>query len=306
MQYPYKVTPGELCPARSSVPGGVTLRLSFRPPHQRTALWKFLSRRAIPGVEEVRGNAYRRSIRFGDRIATMELAEATGDAFTLTILSEEAGRLAEVVQRSRRILNLDAVPELIDSHLAQSPLLAPLVAARPGLRLPGAFDVFELGVRAILGQQVTVAAATTTAGRFAAMFGTRIRPPLGAITTLFPTPREVATADFRQLGVPRRRAEAISAFAAAVADGSLPLDGSIDPAEIQSRLIELPGVGPWTAAYIAMRGFRNPDAFPATDLGLQRALEKLGVNGPRHPGLADAWRPWRGYAAMHLWESLQR
>ncbi len=304
MQRLYKVTPSELRRGGNGTPGSLSLNLSYRPPMQSEALMGFLAPRAIPGVEEVVDGSYRRSIRFGSGFAIIDLRQSSGDAFELTLETDQMGPLARVVQQARRLLDLDADPRIIDRNLSASRVLAPLVARVPGLRLPGAFDGFELGVRAILGQQISVAAASTVAGRFVEMLGEPIGEPVGSITALFPSPGKVMDADLAALGVPRRRGETIRTFATAVAAGDVVLDGSIDPGTARERLLSLAGIGPWTTEYIAMRALRDPDAFPDTDLGLRRALEALEANQVSPRALAEEWRPWRGYAAMHLWNSL--
>jgi AraC family transcriptional regulator of adaptative response / DNA-3-methyladenine glycosylase II len=304
MQKLYKVTPSELRRGHTAPPGTLSLRLGYRPPLQTASLMRFLAARAIPGVEEVTIDAYRRSIRFGSGSAVVELRPADGHAFMLKLETDRVGPLAHLVQQARRLLDLDADPEIIDGTLSHSHVLAPLIRRSPGLRLPGAFDGFELGVRAILGQQVSVAGASTTAGRFVAMVGERIAEPNGTITSLFPTAADTAGADLERFGVPRRRRDTIRAFAAAVFAGEVVLDGSVEPDHAKEQLLRLPGIGPWTAEYIAMRSLRDPDAFPDTDLGVRHALEGLGVAGVSPRALSEEWRPWRGYAAMHLWESL--
>jgi AraC family transcriptional regulator of adaptative response / DNA-3-methyladenine glycosylase II len=189
--------------------------------------------------------------------------------------------------------------------LGADPALEPAVERRPGLRVPGAYDGFELAVRALLGQQVTVRGASTLAGRLVALAGTPLDQPVGGLTTAFPTPAAVAEADLSTLGVPGRRAEALRALAEAVASGAVRLDGYDDPAETRAALLALPGIGPWTVEYLALRALRDPDAFPAGDLGLRRSAAALGIPSTeaglrRH---AERWRPWRAYAAVHLWTS---
>jgi AraC family transcriptional regulator, regulatory protein of adaptative response / DNA-3-methyladenine glycosylase II len=246
--------------------------------------------------------------------------------------------VGQVVSRCRRLFDLDADPRAIAAALAADEALAPLVAARPGLRVPGAYDGFELAVRAVLGQQVSVPAASTLAGRLAARYGTRMeaaagscpapahpepppterahpvpahpRPPHGPahtesgtaapLTVLFPRPADLADADLSGLGLTTGRQVTLRALAAACAAGRLNLDPGTDPEETADRLAKLPGIGPWTVAYILMRAAGDPDAFPGSDLGLRRAMERLGCE----PGHADRWRPWRAYAALHLWAAL--
>jgi AraC family transcriptional regulator of adaptative response / DNA-3-methyladenine glycosylase II len=215
------------------------------------------------------------------------------------------GAVSPVVGRARRLLDADADPAAIGAALATDGLLAPLVRARPGLRVPGAYDGFELAVRAVLGQQVSVAAASTFAGRLAAQHGTPLAAdgpldgPAGrpGPRVVFPGPDVLAEADLAGLGLTTARQRTLRGLAAATASGRLTLDPGADPGEIAARLAELPGIGPWTIGYILMRAAADPDAFPEADLGLRRALARLGVPAG-HPA---RWRPWRAYAAMHLW-----
>jgi AraC family transcriptional regulator of adaptative response / DNA-3-methyladenine glycosylase II len=217
----------------------------------------------------------------------------------------EVAHLTGIVARLRRLFDLDADVETIGEHLSADPRLAPLVAARPGLRVPGAWDAFELAVRAILGQQVSVAAATTFAGRLVAAHGMRLATPVAddALRFVFPEPAALAAADLTTIGLTRARARTLSSFAAAVArrPDLLSTAPSLDAAV--ERLSALDGVGDWTAQYIAMRALREPDAFPASDLGVRRALEtREGRPSPRAVlAAAERWRPWRAYAVLHLW-----
>lgn len=189
--------------------------------------------------------------------------------------------------------------------ISADPVLARLVAAAPGTRLPGAVDGFELAVRAITGQQVSVAGARTTLGRIVARLGTPLAAPVGAISRLFPTPETVAAASRADLGMPGARAAAIIELARRVREGELDLSGSADPEAAVAGLSSIPGVGPWTVGYIAMRALRDPDAFPSGDLGVRHRIAALGLAvDPRSIAtLTERWRPWRAYAAMHLWQS---
>jgi 3-methyladenine DNA glycosylase/8-oxoguanine DNA glycosylase len=213
--------------------------------------------------------------------------------------------MLELVERVRRVFDLDADPLQIAEHLARSSVLRPLVAAAPGMRLPGAWDPFELAVRGILGQQITVRAATTLAGRLAAAFGTPIEASDG-LTHLFPRPEVLADADVASIGMPRARAATLRALAAAVARGASVLDAARGPAAAVEQLCAIPGIGAWTAQYIAMRALGETDAFPAGDLGVRKALGN--GTGPLTAAaverLSEPWRPWRAYAVMHLWSSL--
>jgi AraC family transcriptional regulator of adaptative response / DNA-3-methyladenine glycosylase II len=282
---------------------GLTLKLACREPFDSQALLGFLALRAVPGVERVTSNTYARTIRApgGPGLIELTLPAATvpGALPRPRYVLLRAGLpglrgVGPVVSRCRQLLDLDADASAIGAALAADDLLAPLVAARPGLRVPGTFDGFELAARAVLGQQVSVLAARTLAGRLADRFGTRLETAEGAPSVLFPGPAEVADADLSGLGLTTARRATLRALAAAVADGTLELDHGADPQETAARLAELPGVGPWTISYILMRAVRDPDAFPAADLGLRRALERLGGAA----GRPDRWRP---YAAVHLW-----
>jgi AraC family transcriptional regulator, regulatory protein of adaptative response / DNA-3-methyladenine glycosylase II len=294
---------------RDDVGSGITLRLPFSPPYDWPAMVAFLAPRAIPGVESVDRGCYRRTVALDGARGTAEVRPAPGQNQLLaTIRVSRVTALGAVVGRLRRLFDLDADIEAIGRHLSRDPLLAPAVAARPGLRVPGAWDSFELAVRAILGQQVSVAAATTLAGRLAAAYGESLGADgAGAATKelglVFPRPEALAGADLTSIGLPRTRAAAISALAAAVVtDGGLFRSfGSLEA--MTAKLERLPGIGPWTAQYIAMRALREPDAFPAQDLGVLRAMT-IGSERPtrlRVLQAAEAWRPWRAYAAMHLW-----
>jgi 3-methyladenine DNA glycosylase/8-oxoguanine DNA glycosylase len=206
------------------------------------------------------------------------------------------------VARIARMFDLAADVTRIEGQLCADKELARLVCARRGLRVPGCWDPFELGVRAILGQQVSVAAASTLAGRLVRSLGFPLRSSYAGLEAIFPSPEAVAGADLRPIGIPGDRAEAIRRFAAAVADQTIRLDGSRPAADVTAMLQELPGIGNWTAEYIAMRGLGEPDAFPASDLGIRRRLSRAGViSVVEIARRAEAWRPWRAYAAIHLW-----
>lgn len=291
---------------------GITLRLSYAPPYDWDAIIEFLSARAIPGVEVVEDDRYRRTIDLNGRHGMIEIARASGrDALAATIRSPDPRALPTIVRRIRRVFDLGADVGVITAQLAADPMLAPLVRSRPGLRVPGAWDGFELAVRAILGQQITVSGARRLIGRLVDVHGAPLDAAAAGdvhgLTTAFPMPARLAGADLAPLGMPGARATAISGMAAAtVADPDLfRRDGSLDAAI--ARLTTLPGIGEWTAQYIALRALREPDAFPAADVGLLRAMERQdGVRPTPSAALAhaEAWRPWRAYAAQHLWTSL--
>jgi AraC family transcriptional regulator, regulatory protein of adaptative response / DNA-3-methyladenine glycosylase II len=286
-----------------------TLELRFAPPYDWNSMIEFLAARAIPTVEVVEAERYRRTIDVDGRHGTIEVTPGGGgDALTATIRLPDASAVPTIVTRIRRVFDLDTDVGLISVHLASDPVLAPLVAARPGLRVPGAWDGFELAVRAMLGQQITVSGARLLIGRLVEAHGEPLRARSGGeasgLAAVFPTTERVASADLAGLGMPRARAVAISGMAA-VAGGDPDLfrpDGSLDAAI--ARLTALPGVGDWTAHYIAMRALREPDAFPAADVGLLRAMAGPDGLRPTPAALlarAERWRPWRAYAAQHLW-----
>jgi AraC family transcriptional regulator of adaptative response / DNA-3-methyladenine glycosylase II len=283
-------------------------RLPYRGPLAGRPLLDWLGTRALAGVERVEDGRYRRTLRLPHGTGAVELrldGGAPGQVVARLWLGDRRD-VGAALRRCRELLDLDADPAAIEAVLRPDPLLGPLVAARPGLRVPGCADGFELAARAVLGQQVSVAAARTFGGRLVAGLGEPLDAPLGGLTHLFPAPRAVAGAGLRSLGLTARRAATLRALAAAVADGRLALDRGGDREATAARLLALPGIGPWTAAYVAMRALGDPDAFPATDLGLRAAARRLGAAGdPRSlRELARRWRPWRAYGAMHLWASL--
>lgn len=312
---------------RLAADGGLTLRLTFSPPLDWQTMLGYLAERAIRGIEHTEDGAYRRTIRVAansaaeagapspsetaDDPGVLEIFPGGHDHLRLQAHLPHWSGLIHVVQQARRIFNLDAELTAATHHLTHDPILAPLLRKRPGLRVPGTWDPYEIGVRAIIGQQVSVTGASTLAGRVVERVGTPVPglEPMG-LTRLFPTPSTLATADLDGLGLPTTRVEAIKSFARAVADGDLPLDRSVELDEMEAALVEVPGIGPWTAQYLAMR-MGEPDAFPATDLGLRRAAAGLGTNGSSNgeipktvAPLAEQWRPHRSHAAIHLWQSL--
>jgi AraC family transcriptional regulator, regulatory protein of adaptative response / DNA-3-methyladenine glycosylase II len=263
----------------------------------------FLAARALPGVEEVEGDRYRRSVRVDGHVGTIEVRGIDGG---IEVDLDGPPLTDAVVDRLRRWFDLDADIATIDRHLARDPLLAPLIAALPGLRVPGSWDPFELSVRAIVGQQVSVAGARTIAGRIVARAGNRLSSAEGSVVALFPTPEQLAAADLEGIGMPGARSRAIVGFASAVAADPGLLAPSDDLDEIVGRLKALPGIGEWTAQYIALRGLKHPDALPASDLGILRALGRPGGRRPTHAEnlkRAESWRPYRAYAAQHLWSA---
>ncbi len=295
--------------AESLAAGGwLTLTLPYRPPYDWDGLLAFLAARAIAGVESVTAAGYARTIALGEESGVLKVEALAGDRLGVAIRFPRLAALPTIIAKVRRVFDLAADPAAIGEHLGRDPLLAPLVAARPGLRVPGAWDGFELAVRAILGQQITVGAATVLAGRLARDFGEPLPAALaGAVpglTHVFPSARRLAAADLSALGMPRARIAALSSLAAAVAADPLIFGPRRGLDEAIAKLKALPGIGEWTAQYIAMRELREPDAFPAADVGLMRALTGSDGRRPTPAELlarAEPWRPWRAYAALHLW-----
>jgi AraC family transcriptional regulator of adaptative response / DNA-3-methyladenine glycosylase II len=236
--------------------------------------------------------------------ATAELEPlARSNQVQLRLRLEDLRDLGLAVQRCRQWLDLDAEPAAVAEVLGQDPALAPLVAAHPGLRVPGAVDGFEMAVRAIIGQRISVSGATTITRRLVAALGEPLATPDGGLTRRFPTPERLAEADLGDLGVTRTRVTALRALARAVVKGDVELNRGADRDRTAAGLLALPGVGPWTVAYVAMRALGDPDAFPATDLGLLHALRAHGLPTDISDR-AERWRPWRAYAILHLWTSL--
>jgi AraC family transcriptional regulator of adaptative response / DNA-3-methyladenine glycosylase II len=304
MHAAWGAAPRELRKKPSSRSAAVVLRLAARAPFSFGDVLAYLAARAIPGVEEVGDGLYRRSVAFGKTSGVIEVAGTDGARqVELRVPVELAPHAGPIVARVRRVFDLAADPASIAEPLRRDPALARRLAARPGVRIPGAWDGFELAVRAILGQQVTVAGATTLAGRLAERFGLPLARPLGRVTRLSPSAADLAAGPLGAIGVPRARAGALAALANACANGDLDLDGSLAPELALERLEALPGIGPWTAQYVALRGLGVPDAFPASDLGLRRALGRPGrpLSTAALAERAERWRPWRGYAAMLLW-----
>jgi AraC family transcriptional regulator of adaptative response / DNA-3-methyladenine glycosylase II len=287
--------------------GEVTIRLRYRPPYDWDAMLNFLAARAVPGMEIVENGTYARVIEIDGEVGSVRVSRGEQNALIADIRFPRLSALPTIIARLRRVFDLAADPQAINAHLSQDPALAPLIAARPGLRAPGGWDGFELSMRAVLGQQVTVGAAIRLAGKLVEAYGEPA--PLSAtghpgLTHAFPRAERIAAADLTHLGMPGARARTLSTVAQAVVDDPqfLGLNRSLE--EAVAKLRALPGVGEWTAQYIALRGMREPDAFPAADIGLMRALaDSDGVrpNAAQLLARAEAWRPWRAYAAQHLW-----
>jgi AraC family transcriptional regulator of adaptative response / DNA-3-methyladenine glycosylase II len=279
------------------------LRLAYQPPLDWAATLEFLAGRCTAGVEQVEGGAYRRTVRLGKRSGWVS---ATADPALPELRVELSSSLwaarRSLEARLRALFDLDADPAVVAATLRRDRLLSPSVRRNPGLRVNGAFDAFEAAVRVVLGQQVSVRAATTVAGRLAAALGEPVETPFPGLDRLSPTAEAVTAAGqdrIARVGMPGSRARTLLALAAAITSGALVLERGADPDRVRDRMLALPGIGPWTASIVAMRALGAPDAFPGGDLGVLRAL---GVKTAREAeARAEAWRPWRAYAAMHLW-----
>ena len=285
--------------------GSLSLTLSYRPPYAWPELMRYFMGRAIPGVESITPDRYARTLRIGERSGWLAVThEATAHRVRITVSSSLAAALPEVLSAVRRSFDLDASPHDIAAVLGADPLLAESVRETLGLRLPGAVDAFETAVRTIIGQQVSVAAATTVMGRVVQAFGDSIQTPWPALNRLTLTPDRLGRESvdtLAPLGLNSARASALLAISRAVMDGSVTLGRTADPERAMARLQELPGIGPWTAHYFGMRILGWPDAFIAGDLVIRKALAPLTLK--QIEARSAAWRPWRGYAVMHLWRS---
>ncbi len=293
---------------RGQVGEGLRLRLGYRPPYDLAAVLGFLAPRCVEGVDRVEGASYLRVIGEASRPGWLRVSAWPGEhALCLELDAASVPRLPALIRRVRRLFDLDADPRQVHEVLAGDSRLSDALAAWPTLRVPGAFDGFELAARAVLGQQVSVAATRTLLGRLVAALGTPVDTAQGA-GRLFPSPAAVAASDLAFLRIPQRRAEALRALAAAIADGRLDVESV--PADVPRWCAEveaLPGIGPWTAHYIALRGLHHPDAFPAGDLVLRRALGAApGASTRSVDALAEGWRPWRAHAVIALWQAASR
>ncbi|MCA6090767.1 helix-turn-helix domain-containing protein [Streptomyces sp. SCA3-4] len=305
----FALTPTELRTRASgtgvpAAPGTLTLRLPFRAPLCPDNLFGLLAATAVPGVEEWRDGAYHRTLRLPYGHGTVALSPRPDHIACRLALTDQRD-LAGAISRCRRLLDLDADPEAVDTHLRTDPHLAPLVDKNPGRRVPRTVDAEELAVRAVLGQQVSTAAARTLAARLVAAHGEPVAVPDGGLTHLFPSAQALAALDPGALAMPAGRRATLVRTVEALASGELALGVGSDWAKARDRLAALPGIGPWTAGLIAMRGLGDPDAFLPTDLGIRRAAARTGLPGTpaalsRH---AAAWRPWRAYAVQYLWSA---
>lgn len=307
----YGRAPRELRRAGEPSAGGggtsaLTVRLPSRTPFDWPSLLAFFAARAVPGVESIDGGAYRRTVVIDGQPGAIELRN-DGSNMLLAMHGVGTPHIFGIVQRCREMFDLDAPMQEIADVLARDPMLGGLLRENPGVRVPGTWDGFELAVRAVLGQQISVRAATTIAGRIAGTYGESAADHgIAGLTHLFPVPERLARARFKNIGVTRARAATLRRLAQFVADGSLVFDGSQEPAAFRDSLLAIPGIGEWTAEYIAMRALKNPDAFPAADLGLLRAFDRPGrerLKPAQLEEISQAWRPWRAYAALLLWGS---
>jgi AraC family transcriptional regulator, regulatory protein of adaptative response / DNA-3-methyladenine glycosylase II len=292
--------------SESTSPGTVSLRLPVRRPFAYEGVFGHLAAGTVPGCEEVRGGTYRRTLRLASGSGLVSLTPAVDHVRCLLVL-DDFRDLTTAIARCRRLLDLDADPEAVVDGLSRDPDLAPVVAKAPGQRIPRTVDEAELAVRAVLGQQVSTKAARTHAGRLVAAYGQPIQDPQGALTHTFPSVDQLAEIDPAHLAVPKARQLTLTALVAGLADGSVVLDAGSDWESARQQLLALPGIGPWTAEVIAMRGLGDPDAFPSSDLGLQLAAKQLGLPTQQRALMehSSRWRPWRSYATQHLWTTLK-
>jgi len=293
--------------ALSAAPGTIALRLAYRPPFQAAQLFGFLAARAIPGVEEGDSERYRRTLLLphGTGIAEVGVDTGTRGRLRCLLALDDVRDLTAAVRRLRRLLDLDADPVAVVDCLGGDPVLGRSVIAMPGLRTPGHVDGDELALRAVLGQQVSVAGARTVAGRLAVEHGRKLTDSSGSLTCLFPNAAVIAALKPENLSMPARRARTVIRLASALASGDVILDAGADRDAVAERLLAIDGIGPWTVGYIRLRALGDPDAFLPSDLGVRRALEARGLPGdPRSAAsMAEAWRPWRSYALQYLWSA---
>lgn len=312
----YALTPGELRTARpggssrhgsvgtADGGGGVPLRLAHRGPYAAAGIFDHLAARALTGVEEMAGEpgdrTYRRTLDLPNGTGIAEVGERTGDGWLECRLHlGDLRDLTTATQRMRRLFDLDADPDAVAERLGADPALAPLVARSPGLRAPGAADVHELAVRAVLGQQVSVAAGRRLGSALVAAHGPLLQVPSGALTRTFPGPGDLAEAALDELGMPGSRRATLRAVAAALADGRIGLDPGADRERAEKDLLALPGVGPWTAGYIRMRALGDPDVLLSGDVAVRAGMRRTGARAAD----AGSWRPWRTYAVHHFWQA---
>ncbi|RDI98221.1 DNA-3-methyladenine glycosylase 2 family protein [Dyella solisilvae] len=292
---------------KAATDDAITLRLGYRPPYDFDAILTFLRGRALPGVEQVDEHSYARVFGPADAPGWLRLSAWPGEehALQLQLHCPQPAQMLGVVARLRRMFDLDACPQSVGDALRESSVLRPLLRKRPGLRLPGGWDGFEIAVRAILGQQVSVAAARTLATRIVHRYGTPVAGSPPGLERLFPGPEILVDVDLREVGLTAARAATVRGVARALLDGRIAFHSEQPLDEFVAHWVELPGIGEWTAHYMAMRALSHPDAFPAADLILRRmaAGDAPALSTKALTTLAEAWRPWRAYAVMHLWRS---
>ncbi|MGZ5403298.1 MAG: AlkA N-terminal domain-containing protein [Nocardioides sp.] len=308
----YAASPTQLRGSRGggAATGEVRMRLAVRTPFAGRALHAFLAGHLVPGIEEAGPGWYARTLALPHGAGTVRLELTDHLDRDGTALVPATFRLADLrdtgaaVERTRRMLDADCDPVAVDDAFAGDPVIGRLVRARPGLRVPGHPDGDELAIRTIIGQQVSVAGARTVAGRIVHAHGTPLAEPEGALTHTFPHAATLAALDPATLPMPRARGRALVGLAAALAEQQIDLGHGGDRDDVRRLLLELPGIGPWTADYVAMRALGHPDVFLPTDIGIRDALRGLGHDPARAASLADDWRPWRSYALLHLWHTL--
>jgi AraC family transcriptional regulator of adaptative response / DNA-3-methyladenine glycosylase II len=285
----------------------IALRLPYRAPFHAPGVFGFLQLRAVAGVEEPMGTGFRRTLRLSHGPCSLELSPRQ-DHVRCVVRLADLRDLGTAVGRARRLLDLDADPIAVAEHLSADPVLGPAVSADPGRRVPGCVDGAELALRAVLGQQISVAGARVLTGRLVAEMGEPLHETDGALTTLFPTPASIAAADPTRLGMPEARGRTLLKLAEQLASGALLIDAGADHDEVAAGLTAIPGIGPWTVAYVAMRALGDPDAFLPSDLGARRALRMIGLaDDPASVmRMSQAWRPWRAYALQYLWSGLPK
>lgn len=296
---------GDTRSGEESIGGTSALQLSYRPPYDWEAMLAFLRRRALLGVEHVDHQSYARTVRLGAHSGWIRVTQRSEKNVLQVEFTHSLNAVLPVLlRRLRNLFDLSARPDLITQHLSQDPLLAARIMASPGLRVPGAFDGFEMAVRAILGQQITVQAAATLGGRFTTALGEPFATPVAGLTHLSPLPARVAQCsvdEIARLGIVSARTRCILALAEHCTQGTLQLDAASHPDQTISQLLSLPGIGDWTAQYLAMRALRWPDAFPAGDIVVRNNLG--GLSAREAEARSQQWRPWRSYAVMHIWNS---
>lgn len=302
----FAMTPTDLRRKRKGPGGGgagsIQLRLPYRAPFDADSLFAFLAFRAVPGVESYVDGTFLRSLDLPHGDGIVELTPDDG-CVRSTFFLQDLRDLTAAVTRCRRLLDLDADPVAVDETLSLDPRLSPYVRRAPGKRMPGAVDGAELAVRAVIGQQISVAGARTVTGRLVGAAGRPLTDPRPTVTHLFPTADEIATAGDAAFGMPGSRRRTLGALAGAIAEGSVRITLGEDPDQLEDRLLAVPGIGPWTTAYISMRALGHPDAFMPTDLGVRRGIARMGHHDDPATvtRLAERWRPWRAYAVAHLW-----